>query len=183
MDFLSLLHLLSNNVKQTLMTKLITGILMITCWLLAFGACQNSSNAKNKDNNKPVADSVVKLSYHHYGGMGGLDKTLSITQSSICYSYSLYIDSSNNRRCDMPTDEQVWAKLMAELDVETFKKIKSRGSRLPVDGTDREFAITMASGETYSFINAEDEEHFKMLQPFFDHIAAIVNECNVADEP
>lgn len=154
--------------------------IMITALILALSACGNNPSAKDKsaENNRPATNGIVRVGYKHYGGMGGLSVTLSITQSSTLYSYSLFIDSSNNRRYDEPTEEQTWAKLMDELDVEAFKKIENGPSYLPVDGTDREFFIATESGQEFMFINGEEDEHFKKLQPFFNHLLAIHNACS-----
>lgn len=148
--------------------------------LLIFGACKNSRNTKEETNNeKNMTDTeVAQIAYKHYGGMAGLSTTLSITDGSTCYSYSLHIDKESARRCDMPTTDAIWQKLLSELDLSTFQKIKSGGSLLPVDGTDREFTIILTSGEEYSFINGEDDKHFKKLQPFFDQLTTILDECH-----
>ncbi|MDR0660955.1 MAG: hypothetical protein LBG19_09200 [Prevotellaceae bacterium] len=61
--------------------------------LVLFGACQ--SNPGKKSNEPEPLEKVVKIEYQHYGGMGWLSEILSITQDSISYSFSPYIQKES----------------------------------------------------------------------------------------
>lgn len=157
----------------------VTSLIAISIALLA-SACGSRVKAKNQAAEKASNDTekAIELTYKQYGGMLGLQETLTITQDSILYSYLIYsgvADIYDSRQQSEPTLPEVWARLMEEFDLATFIKIKDGGSFLEVDGTDIQLTIATSLGIEYSFVNGEEDKHYRKLQPFFQQADSIVD--------
>jgi len=121
-------------------------------------------------------DSTV-FSYHRWGGGFGVDENLKITKDYTFYSiqFSSPFMADENYSDKIATSPELWNTLLKSFDLETFNKIQSGKSEVPIDGVDVAFTVTI-EGKEYSFFNGYDDKNYKKMQKFFDTILESVSE-------
>ena len=138
-------------------------ILFIALIITALVSCDND--------NKIESDDSLVFSYRHWGGWSGLDENLKITKNYTFYSITYKVLGENSKNVEysdnIKTSREVWNVLEKSFDLETFNKIQSGKSSIPLDGRDAMFSVII-KGKEYSFFNGYDDEHYKQMQEFFD---------------
>jgi len=119
-------------------------------------------------------DKLCKIEYSKYGGMLGFKETLTLTQDSILYT-SLIGRTHKREEGFEKTPAAIWEKLDSSADILQLDSLKSGESRLPHDGKDTKYIISLCSGKKYLLINVEDSNAFKKMNSFFTTIIEIKN--------
>jgi hypothetical protein len=125
-------------------------------------------------------DASIEFSFQYVvGGRLGGNSNLTICADSIHY-FGSYREIQSpeviTHHFDMTvqTSKEQWDFLTKAFDLEAFKKIKNGPCGTCVDGTDEIFSVTI-NGRTYSFVNGNDDVHYKQMQDFFDAIKEVIS--------
>ena len=131
-----------------------------------------------KDKETIVDDESLVFSYHCVvGGRLGGNAILEINAGATHYSVNYRdIQTLENvtYQTTAKTSKKKWDYLIKTFDLETFKKIQNGRCNVCVDGMDEIFSVTI-NGETHSFSNGYEDDHYKQMQEFFDTIIEQAN--------
>ena len=105
-------------------------------------------------NNKGTPTATIqKIEVVTQGGQLGYYASCTITKDSVIHHSQMAVDTTQNTYTARTTNTAEWQLLEQSINLEEFKAAQNGESRMPVDGTDTEVAIT-TNNETISKTNA-----------------------------
>ena len=134
--------------------------------------------------NETKKDEPLIFKFRSVGGWDGLDENLEINASTTHYSISYFerkTRKTKSYQTTIDTSEELWNHLTTTFKLEIFTKIKNGPCRSCIDLYDDVFYV-IKDGETYSFYNGYDDEHFQQMQGFFGSIIKLRKDIKIIAE-
>lgn len=140
--------------------------------ILQFNACQNASQASRQhvtetnQMNSINQDLIAEITLEYYGGMQAHKEILHITSSQTNYQFQNLQHPKPIIKTEK-TSPELWAKLNATFDEQSFSEIQNGDSQVLFDGLDYVFRINGNFDEivlTNPLATAEQETFFEEIK-------------------